>query len=275
MIASRANPQVKELRAAVRHRPNGHCVVEGIRLAEELVRSGLSVSVLAHSPRLVKTQRGQALLDSLRRLSGGQAREVFVTDEIMEYLSETKSSPGVLVLAGIPDSLIHPPWWGERLPGFNGDLPVWLLADGVSDPGNLGTLIRSSEAFGSAAMLVAGQSADPYSPKAIRASMGSVFRVPVVRLRDPVGELTRLSALGVSVVSAAARAPDELSGAELRTPLIVAVGSEAAGVSEEISALGVGLVSIPTLGTTESLNVGVAGSIILYEFVRRAAARPL
>lgn len=265
MITSRSNTQVKRFRSAARERPEGLCLVEGVRLSEEAVRSRLVVDAYAYSPRLTRSDRGKALLSSLKRSPSA----LEVSDEVMDYLSETDSTQGILALVRIPPELSSPGWWGGRLPGRSGDLPVWLMADGISDPGNLGTLIRSAEAFGCSALLLAGRSVDPFSPKVVRSSMGSVFRLPVIRLADPAGELSKLKKIGAVVWSTTVQPSLDLPAADLSAPAVILVGGEARGVSSELAALSSAVLRIPTPGLTDSLNAGVAGSIILYEFARQ------
>ena len=148
-----------------------------------------------------------------------------------------------------------------------------VYADGIQDPGNVGTLIRAAAAFGASALVTSPGAADPYGPKAVRASMGALFTLPVLaelRLPDVIGQLPDVTVYGL-----VAHGGEPLSAAESRRPAVLAVGAERAGLSEAARACVDRLITIPlapgAAGTVESLNAGVAGAIALYEFSRRSA----
>lgn len=154
--------------------------------------------------------------------------------------------------------------------------PLVVYADGIQDPGNLGTLVRAAVAFGAAALVTSRGGADPYGPKTVRATMGALFGLPVLA-ELPLAEVA--AALPeAAVYGLAAHGGTPLDAAELRRPAVLAVGAERAGLSPASLALVTRLVTIPlapsAAGTVESLNAGVAGAIALYELSRRSAPAP-
>lgn len=278
MITSRQNAQVKWVRSLATRRPPDLCLAEGVRLLEEVTRptgethaardlraAGAShpegrvqIELLVHSPRLERSPRGQALLEQVRRQG---VRELAVSDEVMESLGDAQTSQGVLAVVRVP------PVSEETF--FDG-CGVWVWADGLQDPGNWGTLARSALAFGARGLVSSGRGVDPFSAKAVRASMGALLRLPVLRIADPAAELRRRrerwrGAAGPRVVAAVIRGGTPLAEVDFSRPTVLLVGSEAEGLSDELVDLADARLTIPMPGGSESLNAAVAASIILYQ----------
>jgi TrmH family RNA methyltransferase len=147
--------------------------------------------------------------------------------------------------------------------------PLALVLVGVADPGNAGTLLRSAEAAGAGAVLFCDGSVDPYSPKAVRASAGSLFRIAVTRAADAVVALRCLEGAGLTTVSTLARAAPAYDEVDLARPVALVLGSEAHGLPEAVVARVSESVTIPMAGPTESLNVGMAGTVLCFESLRQ------
>ena len=147
-----------------------------------------------------------------------------------------------------------------------------LLLDGVQDPGNVGTLLRSAEAFGAAAVLVTEGTADVWNGKALRASAGAAFRVPVVRWSAALQGALRGLEMRVLAAVASEDGAVPVGDAELAAGCVLVVGNEGRGVSAEMLQVADGRITLPMLGRTESLNAAVAGSVMLYEAARQRAA---
>jgi RNA methyltransferase, TrmH family len=143
-----------------------------------------------------------------------------------------------------------------------------VALSGVGNPGNLGTVIRTADAVGAAAVILVGDTADQYAPAAVKASMGSLFGVPVVRVRDADGLFTWAAANGVEVVATSGYAEQDHWSGPYRTPVAVLLGSEGEGLPEDQIRRAGRVVRIPMVGTAESLNLAVAAALMLYE-VRR------
>jgi TrmH family RNA methyltransferase len=147
---------------------------------------------------------------------------------------------------------------------------VLVLVD-LSDPGNAGTLVRTAEASGVGAVLVTGQTVDPYSPKCVRASAGSVFRIPTLVMTDAAACLARLRRTRHRTVGTAARRGTPVHEADLAPPLALVLGNEAHGLADEVAAHIDEWVHVPMAGRVESLNVAATGAVVLFEAARQRA----
>lgn len=261
-ISSPRNALVRLVRALNTDRrereARGEAVIEGIRLTEEALAAGLTLSFFFYTAGLLEKERGRRLVE---RLAAAGVQGFEVTEEVLERVADTETPQGILAVCAIPR---HRP---EALPPG-----LVVVADGIQDPGNLGTLVRGTEALGGAGVAVGGQTVDPWSPKVIRASMGSLFRLPVVTAKATGPLLEALASRGFRVVTAdpgGRRLPWEV---DWSGPVALVIGSEAAGPSPAARALAAETVRIPMVGPTESLNAGVAGSLLLYEALRQRQA---
>jgi TrmH family RNA methyltransferase len=238
---------VRELRTPRGRRDHGRFAIEGATLIGEAYRSGLE-------PREIYGTQA-ALVEFAGQVPAGTP--VFqVPDQAFGRLTDVESPSGLLAVLDIPAGTL------ETV--LTGDGPVLLLA-GVNDPGNAGTLLRSAEAFGAAGVLFGRGGVDPYSPKVVRAAMGSLFRLPLAVV-DPE-PLLAAAAAARRVIVATDTAGDDLDGATLPAGAIVAIGNERRGVRDWLPRWD-RAVRIPQSPRTESLNAGVAGSIVLYELDR-------
>lgn len=260
VVRSRRNPLVQRLRAlkaqAARADP-GLALLEGLKLIEEALASGIDVVEVVAAPRAGRDARGAALLDRLR----AEAIPVSLVDDgVLASLSELETSQGVLALAR------RPSFEEETL--FTG-VPLVLVAVGIQNPGNLGGLLRTAEAAGASGAYLTEGTADPFSWKALRGSMGSAFRLPHLGPL-PAGEaIARLKARRVRTLAAATGAALAYDQADLRGPVAVLLGSEGRGLPEALAAAADERVSVPMRGGVESLNVGVAAAILLFEAARQ------
>ena len=250
-ITSPANPLVRDVRRAIARNErteDGLCIAEGFHLLEEALRSGCEVPcVLA-----AETQSG--------RLSHDLDRIVVLPDALFQSIASTETTQGVM-------ALVRPrEWITEQL--FCGTSLVVIL-DGIQDPGNAGTIVRAAEAFGSTGVIFLKGTTSPHNPKTLRASAGSLFRVPFVAGLDAHAARTALLKHRVAIYAAMPyTGSQKLAGATdfVRTCAIIA-GSEGRGVSKELHGIAEE-VAIPTIGV-ESLNAAVAASVLLYEAHRQ------
>jgi TrmH family RNA methyltransferase len=262
-ISSAANPLVKSVRRAIARgslTEDGLCVAESFHLLEEALRSDCAVKmVLAARP--VES----AVEAHVKRLTG--MRLAVLPEALFQSLAGTESSQGVIAL------IVPPEWALEQL--FRGRSLVVVL-DGVQDPGNAGTIVRAAEAFGATGVMFLKGSASPFNPKTLRASAGSLFRIPFVHALD--AELAR-AALKQNKLDVYAGVPfsnenhvKSLVDADLTRKCAVIIGSEGRGVSEDLHSGAIDL-AIPTVGV-ESLNAAMAASVILYEARRQRSLKP-
>jgi TrmH family RNA methyltransferase len=263
LVTSRANARVKQLRAAFAGHARlsgGLVAIEGENLLREAIDSGLPLKTIFLSERIAPPAwlpRGVELL--------------VLAEEVFASAVATQHPQGISAL------LVPPVWKIESALPANEKAPLLLVAAGLQDPGNLGTLIRSAEAFGATAVLTTAGTVSEWNQKALRASAGSVFRVPVVAITAE--ELIALKSRGVRLLAAVA--PNADSGSEsaadagLTNACALMIGNEGAGLGEEWLALADARISIPTPGRVESLNAAVAGSLLLYEASRQREAAQL
>jgi RNA methyltransferase, TrmH family len=228
-------------------------IAEGVRAVEELLASPLQVHGTLISPHLCQTPRGVALAELLAD-RGITTLEVSETE--LAEVAETESPQGVVVIAAIPErsleSLVLPPT--ARI----------LVADGIQDPGNLGTLIRTAAALGCSATLLTPGTVDPWNAKVVRAAAGAHFAHPAIGVTwDQAGAFLQGEAVQLWGADAAGDPPPERSAAPER--LALAVGNEGNGLSAEARSRVSRLVGLPLASAVESLNVGVAAGILLYE----------
>jgi TrmH family RNA methyltransferase len=255
MITSLTNPKIKRVRALQTQRRAREqeqlFVVEGVRLAEEAVRAQIAPQLVLHTDHL--DARGRATLDQLARL--GASVEV-VSPQVMAAISDTQTPPGLLAVLPLPSAFRLPP----------SSLSFALLLDRLSDPGNLGTLLRTAAAAGVPAVFLAPGTVDAYNPKVVRAAMGAHFHLPLVEVGwDELPDLLS----GLEVWLAEARQGEAYDRVDWRKPCALVIGSEAEGPSEVARQLTPRRVHIPMPGPAESLNAAVAAGVILFEIARQ------
>jgi TrmH family RNA methyltransferase len=256
-ITSNLQTTVRDLQRRKARGRRGLAVVEGVRLVEEALAAGLEFKGALISPDLARTTRGQALTAEL-------ASHAVTVEEIgvrvFGQLAGTDTPQGVL-------AVVQPRAW--TLADITGS-PL-LVVDGVQDPGNVGTLIRTAHALGASATLLLRGSADPMNPKALRAAMGATFRHPVVQL-DDVPFIAWARERGVTLWAGAADGVPLARALDARQShqelIAVIVGNEGAGIRPQLNAVAAQRVAIPLARGAESLNVAVAAGILLYEVLR-------
>ncbi|TKJ30611.1 MAG: rRNA methyltransferase [Chloroflexi bacterium B3_Chlor] len=254
MITSRTNEKVRYVRSLhrrqVRHRER-RFIVEGTRLIGEMNQTGQEPVFVFYTEGLSASPLGQTLVEAL---AASEGKVVAVSDEVMLAMSDTKTPQGILAVLTFP----------ELAPA---ESPLKLVLDGVRDPGNLGTILRSAAAAGVGQVVTLKGSVDVFSPKVVRAAMGAHFRLPILYDRewgDIEGAMENRQVL-------VAEPGGELAYYQVdwTQPTTLIVGGEARGPGREARQLATASVSVPMEGGTESLNVAVATSIILFEAARQ------
>ena len=257
-LRSRANPLYKRLRA-LKDRAGDRelCLLEGPRLVVEALEAGVSVVEAAASERAVASPPGAAALAALRE-RGAPVRSM--SADLVSSLSETETSQGLVALAR------RPSFREEDV--FRG-VPLVLVADGVQNPGNLGGLLRTAEAAGASGAILARGCADPLSWKALRGSMGSAFRVPHLRGIPIDRAMDLLESRRISILATAAQGERRYDEADLRGPVAIVVGAEGGGLPASVLDRAAARLRIPLREPVESLNVGVAAALVLFEAARQ------
>ena len=248
-ITSRKNPLLEHMRrldSAAYRRERGEFLCDSPKLVEEALRHGAQVVSLAVSD-------GVALPEGV----DASVRCVAVPPDVMASISPVRTPQGMLAACRMPDTALPEKLTGQR----------YVVLDGVQDPGNVGTVIRTADAFGCDGVVLLTGCADPYSVKTLRSSMGAVFRLPCVQL--PLADaLARLKTAGLPVYATALHEDSvPLSSVSLGRAAVI-IGSEGRGVSESALRLSDRRVIIPMHGRAESLNAGVAAAIVIYEMTK-------
>lgn len=261
-IEGRHNPLVKELRQAFAHAEltdKGDCAIEGLRIVEEAIRSGLQFRAVLFR------ESSQNLAERLLPQIGSHVETLLLPDKLFDGAVPSDTPQGVAALVRLKEFSLHDIL--ERL-----QLGPVIAVIGLQDPGNLGTIMRSAEAFGSAGIVLGEGTVSPLNSKVIRASAGSIFRLPVVTVKSAGGldKITnRMREASIRLIATSSHKGTPLDQAKLTGPSAVFVGSEGSGLPRGLMAQVDELVAIPHTAQVESLNAGVAGSIVLYEGARQ------
>ena len=261
-IEGRHNALVKEIRQAFAHAertPEGDCAIEGLRIVEEAIRSGLRFRTILFR------ESAHNLAERLMPQIGSHVETLLLPDRVFAGAVQTESPQGVAALVKLPEFSIDDVL--ERL-----QIGPVIVVVGLQDPGNLGTLLRSAEAFGSAGLVLGEGTVSPINSKVIRASAGSIFRLPIVveKKAGALDEVTaRLRKENVRLIATSSHKGTPIDQANLAGPCAVFIGSEGSGLPRNVMAQVDELIAIPHTPQVESLNAGVAGSIVLYEAARQ------
>jgi len=261
-MLSKSKRQLIERLKTRKGRPReGLVLVEGVRSTAEALAAGADIRFWFQSPRLLDTEAGRALASTLAG-QGLEAEEV--DDSDLDELSATEHPQGILCVCTEPG--LNLDQLGDREPSR------LLLLDGLQDPGNLGTLIRAARAFGVDAVIALDGSVDPWNPKAVRAAAGAGFHTSIVRASWAQAH-PWLEEQGIEIL-AADPAGDDVRSFHPGDSWTLAVGNEGAGLRAEIASASSRSIAIPMPGSAESLNAGVAGSILLYSLLTRGSVTP-
>lgn len=243
----------------------GRFLIEGIRFVEEALTWGWPLDNIIYSADLLESERGSRLVEGA---SGRNIKMVPVERKLFDELAFTETPQGVMALCKMKrwelDEVSGVRQWGRVKQDA-----LFVVVDRVGDPGNLGTIIRSADAFGADGVILMKGTVDLYNSKTLRATMGSIFHLPVLSNVHPSELLEQLTGGDMALLVGVPEGGAPVNNLDLKRPLALVVGSEADGPSRELVSLPHKKVSIPMLGRAESLNAGVAASIILYEIVRQ------
>ncbi len=262
-VASRQNALVKELRKAFSQSEptqEGAVAVEGVRIIEEAIRSGLKFQAIFFS------EGGRAHAQRLLPQISSHVEAVLLPDDVFLSAVNTETPQGVAALVKLKHARLE-----DVLEQVSPGLLLLGIA-GLQDPGNLGTIIRSAEAFGARAVLLGEKTVSPFNAKAVRASAGALFRQPLIKV-TMAETIPQLRQHGIRVLATSSHKGTPLPEADFTGATMVIIGNEGAGVPHEILAAADELITIPHSPKVESLNAGIAASIVLYEAARQRITR--
>ena len=262
MELQKTNTKIKYLRKLTRRQfrqKEKKFIIEGIRFVEELFQGEWQTEALFYTTKLTSNPRGQQLL---HQAAAGKIPCWLVSEQIMAELADTETPQGVLALVNMPNNSL------EYLLNSEGN-PLLVVVDGVQDPGNLGTIVRTADAMAATGVVLLKGTVDVYNAKTLRSTMGSIFHLPIVTVEELDDLLDILAAKNIKLVVGEPRQGVSIQNLDLTQPVALVVGSEANGPSRRLVNQAEFKATIPMPGQAESLNAGVACSIMLYEAVRQ------
>ena len=260
VITSAANPLIKRVRllGERRHRRReGAFVVRGVQPVWQAVEARADIEVLIVAPRLLRGPAAGMVAEQEAR----GVRVARLSAELFGRIGDRDSPAGLAAIvrkraAALGELAVRPD-------------SVFAALHEVANPGNLGTIIRTADAAGSAGVILVGQCTDPYDPAAVKASMGAIFSVPIAAVATPAEFLNWCREHGIALAVTSGSASGSLWETALPQPLAILFGSEGVGLPEELLAAGDLRLRIPMTGTAESLNLAVAVGVLLYEAWRQ------
>ena len=259
-IDSRDNSLLRHARAVRDGKVSQQIFVEGLRLCEEILRSKLPIDAVIYSEELARKPGAAGIIEKLETLA---ERAAAVSEKLLASISYTKTPQGIVVLAQRPQVD------EASFKSAQTDAPLLIVMHLINNPVNVGAILRTAEAAGVTGAIATANTADPFSPKALRGAMGSAFRLPVWSGASYAEVMAWCSRKNIHTVCADAEAPKLFTDVDWRQPSALIVGPESSGLSaEEISAAD-DAVRIPMQASVESLNVAVATGILLFEAARQ------
>jgi TrmH family RNA methyltransferase len=260
VISSAKNPKIKEIKKLGRraHRDEtGLCFVDGIQPVLRAIDNSLEIETLVYCPELLKSELA---LQTVQTQNAQGTNCLPVSAAVFEHISERDNPVG---LAAVIRQRYHAL---EEL--RTDDTTILAVLHDVKNPGNLGTIIRTVDAIAGRGVVLLGQTADPFDTACIKASMGTVFNIPLV-CNTPQQFLNWCRQKGVTLITTSAKAPADIGETSFAYPCAAMFGSEAQGLPQELLEAGDTLVRIPMYGQASSLNLAVAAGIVLYEVRKR------
>jgi TrmH family RNA methyltransferase len=255
-ITSRDNSLLRQVRAVRDGKVDELIYVEGLRLCEEALRSRLTIEAVVVSEELLRKERVAAVIQELSQAS---KRFGSVSEKLLESVSYTKTPQGIIVLAQRPES-------SEIQVGTN---PLLVVLHQINNPVNVGAILRTSEAAGAAGVIATKNTSDPFSPKSLRGAMGSAFRLPIWSGLSYIEVIEWCRQRGIAIICAAVEATTAYTEIDWSRPSALILGPESTGLTAKELELADRRVSIPMKGMAESLNVAVAGGVLLFEAARQ------
>ena len=260
VITSRDNSLLRRARAVRDGKLNGLIFVEGLRLCEEALKSELRIEAVIYSDHILRKDR---VAKSIERLTAAAEISATVSEKLLESISYTKTPQGVVVLA------VRPTNDEEAFATVQTKSPLLVILHEINNPVNVGAIIRTAEAAGATGIIATANTADPFSPKALRGAMGSAFRLPIWSGPSFAAAVDWCRPRKIQTIAADLAGPAVHRDVDWRKSSAIIVGRESTGLSPEEVAATDASVRIPMHGAAESLNVAVATGIILFEAARQ------
>lgn len=259
-VTSRDNSLLRHARTVRDGKNTESIFVEGLRLCEEAVRSNLKIEAVIYSDRIAQKDRAAQLIHELEEVA---LKSASVSEQLLASISYTKTPQGIIVLASRP--AITEKEFARR----QTNAPLLVILHRISNPVNLGAILRTAEAAGATGALTTAGTTDPFAPKSLRGAMGAAFRLPIWTDVDYARAVEWCRKRAIQTICADVKAPRSYNEIDWRQSSALILGAESAGLSSEEIEAANEAVRIPMKGSTESLNVAVAAGILLYEANRQ------
>ena len=259
-ITSRDNALLRQARAVRDGKVEELIYVEGLRLADEALRSGLTLEVVIYSDQIARKESAAKLIETLSAVSH---RTASVSEKLLESISYTKTPQGIVVLAGRPESSVQ-----RLIEAISADSLLVVLHQ-INNPVNVGAILRTAEAAGAAGVITTKNTSDPFSPKSLRGAMGSAFRLPIWRDAEFLDVIDWCRNRKISIISTDAAAETPYTAINWKKAAALILGPESSGLGETELHHSEEIISIPMRREVESLNVSVAAGIVLFEAARQ------
>lgn len=262
-ISSPENKLIKEVASLKQKKyrdSSGIFVAEGVRLVEECIRAAWPVEVCIYTENAATKERTRCLIEKITKIN---CKMVVVPENIYNKISDTEQPQGIMIILKKRPAAI------DTMISNTKSQPLLIILDGIQDPGNAGTIIRTADAAGCTGVIVLKGSADIYAGKTVRATMGSLFHLPISEGLSPAEIIPLLKQAGIKVMATGLQKSYSYYQADFNNPAAIVLGNEGQGVSAELFEAADNCLTIPLVGQAESLNVAVAAGVILYEAVRQ------
>lgn len=246
MITSKSNEYIKHIKSLSqkKYRDEYHeYIVEGIKMVKEAINEKVEIKKIIICEELFKEEINFENIE-------------YVDEKVFKYISETETPQGVLAVATQKENDVE-------------EGNIIFALDNVQDPGNLGTIIRTLDCAGINSLILSDGCADLYNPKVVRSTMGAIFRLNITRHKEFTNKLLTLQEKGYKILVTSLQTDKSIYDLNFKEKYVIIIGNESKGVSDEIIQISDIKTKIPMIGKTESLNAGVAASIIAYEVVRQ------
>ncbi len=257
-INSNKNPIIKEIKSLSRKKNRWKeklFIIEGIKVIEEAIDNSLPIKYIIFSEALFKVDGGPAFYEKIK----DRKESIKISASVFKYISDLDNPQGVLAIVEFKERSI------DEL--YEKNLPFIIFLDSLNDPGNLGTIIRTADAFNIDAIVLGEGTVDPYNSKVVRSTMGSIFRVPLYNVKDNNLFFDNIEKNKINIITTSLYG-ELLEEEDFSQGFVVVIGNEANGVRKDIMERSNKELKIPMPGKAESLNAGVAASIIMYEAMR-------
>ena len=261
-VTSRDNSLLRLARATRDGKETQLIFIEGLRLCEEALKSGLELTAIIYSDEIAAKERAAAFLEAA---ADAVDRTAEVSEKLLATISYTKTPQGIVALARRPEN-------GKKLLDNTGSIPLLVVLHGINNPVNVGAILRSAEAAGATGVVATAHTSDPFSPKSLRGAMGSAFRLPIWCSPTFNEVIAWCKQKQIRTISADLEGTTDYGEVDWSTASALVLGPEATGLNAAEIGMTDQSVSIPMLGEVESLNVSVAAGILLYEAARQRRA---